>query len=220
MARCPGSIALADLADEELVARFHLGDLQGLDTLLGRYRGLARGKARSYFLVGGDVDDVEQEGMIGLYKAARDFQPALGVSFRAFAEVCMTRQVITAVKAATRHKHTPLNRYVSLSEPRSSRPSDRGVEVVLDDPSSRDPAEEVLSGERIDALSQFLARVLTGLELDVLRLHVEGRSYADIAARLGREAKSVDNALQRIKRKVEVHLDAVGVGDVGAVAVA
>jgi len=198
---------LADLSDDELVARFHDGDGDALNVLLERYRRFARAKSRGYFLVGADSDDIEQEGMIGLYKAARDFRPDRQSSFRAFAELCITRQIITAIKTATRQKHQPLNQYVSISGVRGGDdPSERNVEKLLDDHNVSDPADEVVSSERMGAMRESMADLLSGLEVDVLRLYVEGRSYQEIGEELGRHVKSIDNALQRIKRKLEVHL--------------
>ena len=206
-----------DCADDELVARFHGGDSCALDVLLQRYRRFARAKARTYFLVGADADDIEQEGLIGLYKAARDFRPDRQSSFRAFAELCITRQVITAIKTATRHKHQPLNQYVSISGVRGGDdPSERSVEKLLDDHNIADPAEEVVSGERMGAMRDSMANLLSGLEVDVLRLYVEGRSYQEIGEELGRHVKSIDNALQRIKRKLDVHLQERAAAEVAA----
>src|SRR5687768_14651936 len=148
-------VPLTELSDDELVARFQGGDDLSVQVLLDRYRRFARAKARGYFLVGADSDDIEQEGLIGLYKAARDFRSDRQASFRAFAELCITRQVITAVKTATRQKHQPLNQYVSISGSRSSDDapaSDRVVEDLLDDSPSSDPADQVVSGERLDNL--------------------------------------------------------------------
>jgi RNA polymerase sporulation-specific sigma factor len=200
-------IPLSELADTELVARFHEGDHEALQVLLERYRRFARAKARGYFLVGADSDDIEQEGMIGLFKAARDYNPDRQASFRAFAELCITRQVITAIKTATRQKHQPLNQYVSISGVRGSDdPSERTVEDLLDDHYLADPADEVVSNERMAQMRQSMAELLSGLEVDVLRLYVEGKSYQEIGEQLGRHVKSIDNALQRIKRKLDVHL--------------
>ena len=200
-------VSLADLEDEELVARWQGGDADSLEVLLQRYRRFARSKARSYFLVGADADDVEQEGLIGLYKAARDFRDDRQSSFRAFAELCVTRQVISAIKAATRQKHQPLNRYVSISGVRGSDdPGEGAVEDLLDDHRATDPADEVISNEQIQAMRRSMADSLSGLEVDVLKLYVEGKSYQEIGCQLGRHVKSIDNALQRIKRKLDHHL--------------
>jgi RNA polymerase sporulation-specific sigma factor len=200
-------VVLADLPDEELVARWQEGDAASLELLLQRYRRFARSKARTYFLVGADADDVEQEGLIGLFKAARDFRADRQSSFRAFAELCVTRQVISAIKAATRQKHQPLNRYVSISGVRGSDdPSEGSVEDLLDDHRITDPADEIISQEQIAAMRRSMAESLSGLEVDVLRLYVEGKSYQEIGCHLGRHVKSIDNALQRIKRKLDHHL--------------
>ena len=197
----------AELGDDALVARYRLGEVEALDALLERYRRFVRSKARGYFLVGADFDDIEQEGMIGLYKAVRDFRDDRQASFRAFAELCITRQIITAIKTATRQKHQPLNQYVSISGVRGGEDAgERSVEQLLDDHNVADPAEEVVSGERMDAMRASMAEMLSGLEVDVLRLYVEGRSYQEIGDQLGRHVKSIDNALQRIKRKLELHL--------------
>jgi RNA polymerase sporulation-specific sigma factor len=201
------SLPLAELGDEDLVFRFQQGDVDALNVLLERYRRFARSKSRTYFLVGADSDDIEQEGLIGLYKAARDFRADRQASFRAFAELCVTRQVITAVKAATRQKHQPLNQYVSISGVRGGDDAgEHSVEDLLDDHRASDPAEEVVSRERMDTMRQSMADMLSGLEVDVLRLYVAGKSYQEIGAHLGRHVKSIDNALQRIKRKLDQHL--------------
>ncbi len=205
-----------EATDDNLVTRSHHGEEEALNLLLERYRRFARAKARGYFIAGGDLDDLEQEGMIGLFKAVRDYRPDREASFPAFAELCITRQIITAIKTATRQKHRPLNQYVSLW----------GLRIV-DDPGERlvdelahhqvpDPADELVSSEDLAAMQASLARMLSELEVDVLELYVEGRSYQEIGEQLGRHVKSIDNALQRIKRKLEGHLaarSAVEVGD-------
>ena len=191
--------------DEELVARTRGGDDRALVELLERYRGFARSKARSYFLVGGDRDDIVQEGMIGLYKAVRDYADGNGASFRSFAELCITRQILTAIKTATRQKHTPLNSYVSFDRPHEDDP-DRTVGETLAVELTADPLERLVEDDDLRTLQQAFDEVLSGLETEVLQLYVEGRSYQEIAERLGRRVKSIDNALQRIKRKLERHL--------------
>ncbi|MGH9094406.1 MAG: RNA polymerase sporulation sigma factor SigH [Acidimicrobiales bacterium] len=207
MVYSPTWIPHLEQGDEQLVARWQSGDADALDTLLQRYRRFARAKARSYFLVGADSDDIEQEGLIGLYKAARDYRPDRQASFRAFAELCVTRQVISAIKAATRQKHQPLNRYVSISGVRGGDDAhERSVEDLLDDHRVADPADQVISNEQIARMRQSMSENLSGLEVDVLRLYVEGKSYQEIGEHLGRHTKSIDNALQRIKRKLDVHL--------------
>jgi RNA polymerase sporulation-specific sigma factor len=196
-----------DLTDEELVSLFHQGDLAALDLLLARYRRFARAKARGYFLAGGDTDDIEQEGMIGLFKAIRDFRHDRESSFRAFAELCVTRQIITAIKSACRQKHQPLNRYVSLWGLRLiDDPSSERLVDELFDQQVPDPADEVVSLEGQAAMRAALIHLLSALEVDVLRLHLDGCSYQEIGVQLDRHVKAVDNALQRIKRKLEAHL--------------
>jgi RNA polymerase sporulation-specific sigma factor len=202
--------------DDELVLAARSGDDAALAELLTKYRAFARVKARSYFLVGADREDIVQEGMIGLYKAIRDFNPDMQSSFRAFAELCVTRQIITAIKTATRQKHGPLNNYVSFSRPVGS--DDDGERVlgdVIPTVAISDPADLVISAERIRALQAHFDEVLSDLETEVLRLYVEGKSYQEIAERLQRHVKSIDNALQRIKRKLEGHLKARAVADAG-----
>jgi len=195
--------------DDELVAAARAGDDVALATLLTRYRAFARARARSYFLVGADRDDIVQEGMIGLYKAVRDFDCTMETSFRAFAELCVTRQMISAVKAATRHKHGPLNSYVSFSRPvAADDDDDRVLADVLPAGSYADPAERVVSAERIRALQSHVNDVLSDLEVEVLRLYVDGQTYTEIAETLQRHTKAIDNALQRVKRKLDTHLRA------------
>jgi RNA polymerase sporulation-specific sigma factor len=201
------AVDLVELADDELVAAARGGNDAALTTLLTRYRGFARAKARSYFLVGADREDIIQEGMIGLYKAVRDFNPDLQTSFRAFAELCVTRQIITAIKTATRQKHGPLNNYVSFSRPvATDDDGDRCLADVLSVSVTGDPADLVCSAERIRALQRHVDEALSDLEAEVLRLYVEGKSYQEIADLLHRHVKSIDNALQRIKRKLDGHL--------------
>jgi RNA polymerase sporulation-specific sigma factor len=195
------------LTDEALVAAARAGDDDALAVLLTKYRGFARSKARSYFLVGADREDIVQEGMIGLYKAVRDFNPDLETSFRAFAELCVTRQIITAIKTATRQKHGPLNNYVSFSRPvLADDDGERCLGDMLSAGAHCDPADLVISAERIRALQRHVDAALSDLEAEVLRLYVEGKSYQEIADLLQRHVKSIDNALQRIKRKLDGHL--------------
>lgn len=198
--------SLTEMADDQLCARFQAGDTQALDTLLTRYRRFARAKARGYFLVGADADDLEQEGLIGLFKAARDFRPDRQSSFRAFAELCVKRQVITAIKTATRHKHRPLNGYVSIS-PGAVAPGndadESSLEELLRDHWTADPADEVVNGDRLSDVRRSIVELLSSLEVEVLQLYAGGASYAEISTQLNRHTKAVDNAIQRIKRKVE-----------------
>jgi len=192
--------------ETELIQRARSGDDAAVHELLTRYRVLARTKARSYFLVGSDRDDVVQEGMIGLYKAIRDFQPDRGASFRTFAELCVTRQIVTAVKGSTRMKHAPLSSAVSLDKPVEGEDGERLGDLVAAC-ASLDPAHNLVSAEQLRALQRHFDEVLSDLEAQVLRHHVEGKSYEQIAAMLQRHVKSVDNALQRIKKKLQAHLE-------------
>lgn len=201
---------LDEIGDEALVIRARSGDETCLEHLLVRYKNIARVKARSYFLVGADREDIVQEGMIGLYKAIRDFDADKQTSFRAFAQLCITRQIITAIKTATREKHIPLNSYVSLNRPMSqddSSDTDRVLVDVLATHSSADPVEMVISSEEVRTMQTSFSEILSDLEAHVLNLYLEGKSYQEIAASLRRHVKSIDNALQRIKRKVEAHME-------------
>ncbi|MDQ3951399.1 MAG: RNA polymerase sporulation sigma factor SigH [Actinomycetota bacterium] len=201
--------ALSGSGDEELVGRARSGDDKAIETLLHRYRHYARAKARTYFLAGADREDIVQEGMIGLFKAIRDFQVDKNTAFRAFAELCITRQIITAIKTATRQKHIPLNSYVSLNKPAAGAgegDEDRPLSDALIGSTMADPAELVISAEEIASIKQSVGRLLSDLETEVLQLYMDGKSYQEIADMLGRHVKSIDNALQRIKRKLEHHL--------------
>ena len=199
---------LSELDDQALVERVRDGDERCLDVLLGRYRNFARSKARSYFLAGSDKEDVVQEGMIGLYKAIRDFDADQETPFRAFAELCISRQILTAIKTANRNKHQPLNSSISLDAPAySDDKGDKSVGDSLIAPTMTDPAELLISAEEIDSIRNSLRDNLTELEGDVLRLYMDGKSYEEIAGALGNHVKSLDNALQRIKRKLQRHLD-------------
>jgi RNA polymerase sporulation-specific sigma factor len=195
-----------DLSDEELVLVARSGDELAIEALLYRYRHYARAKARSYFLAGADKEDIVQEGMIGLFKAIRDFQGEKNIAFRAFAELCITRQIITAIKTATRQKHQPLNSYVSLNKPAPGDDEDRPLEEALVISAGSDPADLVVSAEEIASIKLSMGRLLSDLETEVLQLYMDGKSYQQIADILGRHVKSIDNALQRIKRKLEQHL--------------
>lgn len=198
---------LDNLTDEELVEQARGGDEAAIDLLLTRYRHYARAKARTYFLAGADREDIVQEGLIGLFKAVRDFEPAKRIAFRAFAELCMTRQIITAIKTATRQKHQPLNSYVSLNRPATEEDdSERSVGESITSKEISDPAELLVSAEEVDKIKESVGRLLSEFETDVLRLYMEGKSYQQIGDMLGRHVKSIDNALQRIKRKLEHHI--------------
>ncbi len=200
------SSGLERLEDVELIARVERGDERSLEVLLARYRSFARSKARTYFLAGSDREDVVQEGMIGLYKAIRDFNPGQETPFRAFAELCISRQILTAIKTANRHKHQPLNSSVSLDAPAHTEEGERSVGERLMAPPTEDPVELVISAEEIEAIRDSMRRNLTELESDVLRMYMDGNSYEEIASALGNHVKSIDNALQRIKRKLQRHL--------------
>ena len=193
--------------DAELVHLAQAENTKALVTMLERYEEFVRLKARSYFLIGADREDIIQEGMIGLYKAIRDYREDRDTSFKAFAEICITRQIITAIKTATRQKHAPLNSYVSLNNPVSD--SDDPDRLFIDFLSDKtlDPGEVVVSVEEAESIRENFRQMLSELETQVLRLYIEGRSYQEIAAALDRHVKSIDNALQRIKRKVEQHLE-------------
>lgn len=198
-----------EASDEELVERYQHGDARSMDQLLERFRDFARLKARTYFIQGADRDDIVQEAMIGLYKSIRDYATGNNALFRTFAEVCITRQIITAVKTATRQKHGPLNSYVSLNTPLSSTDDpDRVLGDVIPAPPSADPAEALIHHEDTLAIKMAFAEVLSDFEAEVLHLYVEGKSYQDIAKRLHRSAKAIDNAIQRIKKKIEVNIRA------------
>src|SRR5437763_4198306 len=199
--------AQRELEDLQLVLRCRNGDSGALDVLIRRYTGFVRLKASSYFLAGGDGEDLVQEGLIGLYKAVRDFRPDKETSFRSFAELCVTRQIITAIKTATRFKHAPLNTYVSFSHTPSGH--DGEGDATLGDalPGSHvnDPAVSVISTQELQALVGCLGTSLSSLESNALRLYLEGSSYEAMAEELGCDTKTIDNALQRVKRKVLAH---------------
>ena len=189
----------------------HQGDSEAEEYLLNKYKNFVRAKARSYFLIGADHEDIVQEGMIGLYKAIRDFKPEKLSSFRAFAELCITRQIITAIKTATRQKHIPLNSYVSLNKPLYDEESDRTLLDVIMEGRISDPEELIINRENLGNIHNKISEVLSGLEQEVLQAYLDGKSYQEIADALGRHVKSIDNALQRVKRKLEKYLEEKGV---------
>lgn len=198
-----------EMTDEEVVALCRTGDAVAVEFLLNKYKNFVRSKARSYFLIGADHEDIVQEGMIGLYKAIRDFRPEKLSSFRAFAELCITRQIITAIKTATRQKHIPLNSYVSLNKPIYDEESDRTLMDVCIEGHSANPEELLISQEDLRGIHEKIDEVLSGLEQEVLAAYLDGKSYQEIADMLGRHVKSIDNALQRVKRKLEKYLEDV-----------
>ncbi|MGN8647851.1 RNA polymerase sporulation sigma factor SigH [Gracilibacillus sp. HCP3S3_G5_1] len=206
-----GDTDFQQLDDNELVLLVQSGDTQALEFLIHRYKSFVRAKAKTYFLVGADHEDIAQEGMIGLYKAIRDFQEDKLSSFKAFAELCITRQIITAIKTATRQKHMPLNSYVSLDKPIYSDDSERTLLDVLEATIAMDPQELLVNRERYGDMENKLAELLSKLEREVLLLYLEGKSYQEISSELNRHAKSIDNALQRVKRKLEKYLEASGI---------
>ncbi len=200
-------VAYEAMTDDDIVALCRGGDSVAVEYLLNKYKNFVRSKARSYFLIGADHEDIVQEGMIGLYKAIRDFRPEKLSSFRAFAELCITRQIITAIKTATRQKHIPLNSYVSLNKPLYDEESDRTLLDVCAEGHSANPEELLISQEDLRGIHQKIDEVLSGLEQEVLSAYLDGKSYQEIADMLGRHVKSIDNALQRVKRKLEKYLE-------------
>ena len=199
--------AQRELEDLQLVLKARNGDSVALDALIRRYTTFVRMKSSSYFLAGGDSDDLIQEGLIGLYKAVRDFRPDKETSFRSFAELCVTRQIITAIKTATRFKHAPLNTYISFSHTPSGQEADSECTLgdALPGPRVNDPAICVISTEELQSLVLCLGTSLSPLESDALRLYLEGSSYEEMAEELGCDTKTIDNALQRVKRKILNH---------------
>ena len=197
-------------SDEDVVQLCHEGDAEAEEYLLNKYKNFVRSKARSYFLIGADHEDIVQEGMIGLYKAIRDFRQEKLSSFRAFAELCITRQIITAIKTATRQKHIPLNSYVSLNKPLYDEESDRTLLDVLMEGTTSNPEDMIINQENLGNIHQKINEVLSGLEQEVLSAYLDGKSYQEIAKTLCRHVKSIDNALQRVKRKLEKYLEENG----------
>ncbi len=206
--QCELYSSFENMTDEEIVADAKENDnTVALDYLINKYRNFVRAKARSYFLIGADREDIIQEGMIGLYKAIRDFRNDKLSSFRAFAELCVTRQIITAIKTATRQKHIPLNSYVSLNKPIYDEDSDRTLLDVISGSKISDPEELVISREEFIDIEEKMGQILSDLEWKVLMAYLDGKSYQEIAVELKRHVKSIDNALQRVKRKLERYLD-------------
>lgn len=195
------------MVDEEVVEYAREGDDAALEYLINKYKNFVRSKARSYFLIGADREDIIQEGMIGLYKAIRDFRLDKLSSFRAFAELCITRQIITAIKTATRQKHIPLNSYVSLNKPIYDEESDRTLMDIVSGAKVTDPEELIISREEFFDIEEKMGEILSSLEWKVLMSYLEGKSYQEIAEDLKRHVKSIDNALQRVKRKLERYLE-------------
>jgi RNA polymerase sporulation-specific sigma factor len=203
----PAQRAERELEDLQLVIKARNGDGGAMDTLIRRYTGFVRLKASSYFLAGGDSEDLIQEGLIGLYKAVRDFRSDKETSFRSFAELCITRQIITAIKTATRFKHAPLNTYVSFSQTPAGQDSEGDCTLgdALPGPGVDEPSVVVISTEELQSLVFCLGTGLSGLESEALRLYLEGSSYEEMAEQLAVDTKTIDNALQRVKRKILQH---------------
>ncbi|SDL26573.1 RNA polymerase sporulation sigma factor SigH [Natronincola ferrireducens] len=195
------------MLDEVIVEAAKNGEIEALELLIKKYKNFVRSKARSYFLIGADREDIIQEGMIGLYKAIRDYKPDKLSSFKAFAELCITRQIITAIKTATRQKHIPLNSYVSLNKPIYDEESDRTLLDVISGHKITDPEELMICKEELSHIEDKIGEILSDLECKVLMLYLQGRSYQEIACDLNRHVKSIDNALQRVKRKLERYLE-------------
>ena len=196
-----------EMEDGDLVRQKKAYEM-ALEYLLNKYKYFVRAKARSYFLIGADREDLVQEGMIGLYKAVCDYEFGKQASFRAFAELCITRQIITAIKTATRQKHKPLNSYVSLNKPIYDEESDRTLFDVILGPKVSNPEEIMIDREDLAAVEEKIGEVLSDLEWKVLELYLQGKSYQEIAEILGRRSKSIDNALQRVKTKLEMYIEA------------
>jgi len=196
----------ANNTDPEIVELSHNGDLDAQEYLIRKYKNFVRSKTRSYFLIGADEEDIIQEGMIGLYKAIRDYNPLKLASFHAFAELCITRQIITAIKTATRQKHIPLNSYISLNKPIFDEDSERTLMDVLTSMQSSSPEEVVINAEDKSIIEDKMGEILSDLEWEVLNSYLQDKSYLEIAEELDRHVKSIDNALQRVKRKLEKFL--------------
>ena len=194
------------MPDEDIVELAQEADGAALEYLLNKYKNFVRTKARSYFLIGADHEDIVQEGMIGLYKAIRDYRRDKLKSFRAFAELCITRQIITAIKTATRQKHIPLNNYVSLNRPIYDEDSDRTLLDVITEETPTNPEEMLIDREDLSVIEGRIGEMLSDLEKEVLVRYMEGKSYVEISDEMGRHVKSIDNALQRIKRKLLKYL--------------
>lgn len=195
--------SFCDKLDEEVIILAKQGNINAQEYLISKYENFVKAKAKSYFLIGADKEDIYQEGMIGLFKAIRDFKSDKLSSFKAFAELCVTRQIITAIKTATRQKHIPLNTYVSLNKPIYDEESDRTLLDVLSEAKVSDPEELIINREELKHMYSEIGDVLSNLEMEVLMSYLDGKSYQEIASELDRHAKSIDNALQRVKRKLE-----------------
>lgn len=200
------SLDYKDMLDEDIIDAIRANHPLALEFLIDKYKNFVRGKARRYFLIGADRDDIIQEGMIGLFKAIRDYDRTKLASFRSFAEICITRQIITAIKTATRQKHIPLNSYISLNKPLFDQESERTLLDILEGTKDPDPLDVFISREEMDNLQSQIGEMLSDLEWKVLRRYVEGKSYREISEEINKDSKCIDNALQRVKKKLEKHL--------------
>lgn len=194
------------MLDEELIDSVRSGNSSAMEFLIDKYRAFVKAKARTYFLIGADREDIIQEGMIGLYKAIRDYRGDKLSSFRSFAELCITRQIITAIKMSTRQKHTPLNSYISLNKPIFDEESERTLMDIIGEEAVNNPEELLIDKEELFRIESKMSEMLSSLEWEVLSLYLQGKSYVEIAEKLHRHIKSIDNALQRVKRKLEIAL--------------
>lgn len=202
-----GASIYDSMEDEDIVEEAKTGDPYAMEYLISKYKNFVKVKARAYFLIGADKEDIIQEGMIGLYKATRDYDRDKLTSFKAFAELCITRQIITAIKTATRQKHIPLNSYISLNKPIYDEESDRTLLDVVSEIKITDPEELIISSEELYSMENKIVELLSDLEWEVLMAYLDGKSYQEIAKELHRHVKSIDNALQRVKRKLERYLE-------------
>lgn len=209
----PGYDKYRDMSDSDVALLANNDDGMALEYLLNKYKNFVRAKARSYFLIGADREDIVQEGMIGLYKAIRDFKGEKQASFVAFAELCITRQIITAIKTATRLKHRPLNSYVSLNKPMYDEESERTLIDIISEARVLNPEEIMIDKEDMAAMEEKMGEILSELEWKVLCLYLRGKSYQEIAEKLGRQVKSIDNAIQRVKMKLEKHMEEMKTGN-------
>lgn len=196
----------SSMGDDKILEQIKCGNNFALEFLINKYKNFVRSKAKTYFLIGADKEDIVQEGMIGLFKAIRDFNDEKSVSFRAFAEICITRQIITAIKTATRQKHMPLNSYISLNKPVFEEEGERALIETINNDRNSDPEYLFISKEELNGIEGKMNEILSPLELEVLYSYLNGSSYQEIAVTLDKPVKSIDNALQRVKKKLEKYL--------------
>jgi RNA polymerase sporulation-specific sigma factor len=196
-----------ELSEEEIVEFAKLGSDDAEEYIIQKYKNFVRAKARSYYLIGADKEDIIQEGMIGLFKAIRDYEKTRAASFRVFAELCITRQMITAIKTATRQKHIPLNSYISLNKPVFDEENDRTLLDILAGKRISDPEQLMISREEVEFIEEKIQENLSSLEMEVLSMYLQGKTYYEISEAMGKPVKSIDNALQRVKRKLEKYVE-------------